>query len=188
MGEFLRTVRWHAATRVHVRVDLRSQLDGCLQDRIELEAHLAQERQIGPIPGQHHHVIRGRQLAAILGDEHHLAVDQFHTFRTESGHQVGQPRVDGLACPLAQRTALRQRVRLTTTERVAHCSAAQHPGQSGLRVPFCHMGKIKDCRHRRVPTADNDHVLARERRCPVRRRRRVGQRAGRRRVTLTDRR
>ena len=71
MGQLGDSVRRDGAAGVHVRVDLWGQPHRRLQDRVQLEPQLRQERQIGPETGQHHHPIGRRQPPPVLGHQHH---------------------------------------------------------------------------------------------------------------------
>ena len=78
LGELGGAVRAHGPARVLVGVDQRRQRPRALQRRVEVEAQLGQEGEIGPQPGRHHQLVGLDRQALTLG----LSGDQERIIRS----------------------------------------------------------------------------------------------------------
>jgi len=69
MTQFLGAVRGHRPTRVHVRIDQRRERPRRLDGRIQVQAQLARETQVGPKAGGADNLVDGSDDVTVVGSQ-----------------------------------------------------------------------------------------------------------------------
>ena len=144
---------------MHVRVHLRRDPHRRLQRRVQLEAHLGQERQVRTEPREGHDEVRLGQGASVFRDEDGAGVGGVDSFDSEPGDKVHDAGLDGFLGAGTKCSTLGQLVGGTAAERVPHVPSTKHPRDPSIRVLLGDAGQLVDRGRGGVPAPDDDGVL-----------------------------
>ena len=176
--ELVVAVRRHGAAGVQVGVDQRRERARRLDAVVELEAQLAQQRQVGPEAGGDDHLVGTSRRVAVVADQRPSRPD---ARVVEAGDELDRAVVDEAADRRAERAARGQPVVAAAAEVQSAARAADRPDDP---VPgrFAQRDEVEHGVDGRVAAAGHQHALARVARAVARRarrgcRRRSGRRA-----------
>ena len=154
-------MRRDRAAGVLVRVDQRRQRAGGAQDRVQVEAQLADDVVVGPETGRVHH--RVRDDPPLAGGQLHAAVGGLlDGLDPEAADQLDPAGLHQVLQPGAERTAGRELVGGAAAVGAGLVGAAHHPDDLGARRLLGQVAQIQQRGRRRVPGANDRRTAAGE--------------------------
>ena len=162
LRELGNAMRRNGAAGMEVGIDQRRQLRRRLDGRVELDAKLAQEREIGPEAGRHHDAIdvEGERLAAEQRRRPVRRLARRHALAAKGASIVQPAVVHGPLCGKPERAALRQFVVEAATEQLVDAVAAQRPEDLGPRLLLLQLHQRQRDVDGRMAAADHQNAPA----------------------------